>query len=213
MKSSAYVVLSRKNISNKIIYCFALLLSLTVLLIAACKSKESYQKEIKQKGLTYSIESFLERVEVGNKEIIELFMKAGMDVNAKGNYGETALMFASVHNNIELIKFLIKKGANVNAQSNDGYTALMFASSEGFLDVLKLLIENNANVNAQNNDGETALMLTSLNDKFEAAKLLIKRGADVNIKSNTGHTALEYAYLNTQMEELLLKAMAEKEKE
>jgi ankyrin repeat protein len=205
-------MLKKKDISNKIIRCFALLLSLTILLIAACRNKESYQKEIMQKGLTYSIESFLERVEVGNKKVIELFMKAGMDVNAKGNYGETALMLASVHNNIEMIKFLIKKGANVNAQSNNGYTPLMFASSEGFLDVVKLLIKNNANVNAQNNDGETALMLASLNDRSETVKLLIKKGADINIKSNAGDTAFEYAYLNSQIKELLQKAKAEKEK-
>ena len=120
-------MLKKKNISNKIIHCFALLLSLTVLLIAACKSKESYQKEIKQKGLTYSIESFLERVEVGNKEIIELFMKAGMDVNAKGNYGETALMLASLNDKVETVNLLIKKGANVNIKSNTGDTAFEYA--------------------------------------------------------------------------------------
>ena len=167
MKSSAYVVLSRKNISNKIIHCFALLLSLTVLLIAACKSKESYQKEIKRKGLTYSIESFLERVEVGNKEIIELFMKAGMDVNAKGNYGETALMLASVHNNIEIIKLLIENNANVNAQNNDGETALMLTSLNDKFEAAKLLIKRGADVNIKSNTGHTALEYAYLNTQME----------------------------------------------
>jgi ankyrin repeat protein len=204
--------LRNKNITNKIIYCFALLIILTVMLIAACKNNERYKKEIDRKGIPYSIESFLNRVEVGNKEIIELFINAGMNVNTKGNYGETALMLASVHNNIEMIKFLIEKGADINAKSNDGYTPLMFASTQGLLDVVKLLIENGANVNAQNNDGETALMLASLNDRFGAVKLLIKKGADVSLKNNAGDTALEYAYLNTQIKELLRKAMAEKEK-
>ena len=206
-------MLTKKNIPNKILYCLALLLFLAVVLIAACKNNERYKKEIERKGIPYSIESFLNRVEVGSKEIIELFIKAGMDVNAKGNYGETALMLASVHNNIEMINFLIEKGADVNGQSNAGYTPLMFASSEGLLDVVKLLIENGANVNAQNNDGETALMLASLNDKSEAVKLLIKKGADVSIKNNAGDTAFEYAYLNTQIKELLRKAKEKKEKE
>ena len=94
----------KKNIPNKIIYFFALLLLLTVVFIAACKNNEKYKKEIERKEIPYSIESFLNRVEVGNKEIVELFIKAGMDVNVKGNYGETALMLASLNDKFEAVK-------------------------------------------------------------------------------------------------------------
>lgn len=201
----------RKTILNKSIYCFALLLSLTfVALSVGCKSKESYRKELGRKGIPYSVESFLDRVGVGNKETIELFLKAGIDVNAKGNKGETALMLSAVNNNIEIVKLLIEKGANVNAKNDDGYTALMIASFKGYMDILKLLIEKGADMNAQNNNGETALMLASLNDKLDVVKMLIKKGADVNAKNNKGDTALKYAFLNTQIEELLRKAGAKK---
>jgi ankyrin repeat protein len=202
-------MLPTKKISNKSNYCFALLLSLILTtVIAGCKSKESYRKELERKGIPYSVESFLGRVGVGNKETIELFFKSGMNVNAKGINGETALMQAAVNHDIEMIKLLIDKGADVNTKNNDGYTALMFVSSNGDLEVLKLLIDKGADVNAKNNDGETALMLASLNDELEVVKMFIKKGADINVKSNKGDTALTYAFLNTQIEELLRNAGA-----
>ncbi len=117
-----------KTISNKSIYCFALLLPLILAtVITGCKNRESYKKELERKGIPYSVESFLDRVGVGNKEIIELFFKAGMNVNAKGNNGETALIQAAVNHNIEMLKMLIKKGADVNAKNNRGDTALKYA--------------------------------------------------------------------------------------
>ncbi len=113
---------------SKFLCCLAFFVSLTfVVFICGCKSKESYRKELERKGIPYSVESFLGRVGVGNKEIIELFFKAGMNVNAKGNNGETALIQAAVNHNIEMLKMLIKKGADVNAKNNRGDTALKYA--------------------------------------------------------------------------------------
>jgi len=117
-----------KTISNTLICCFVLFLSITVIgLIAGCKSRESYKNELEQKGIPYSIESFLDRVAVGNKDTIELFLKAGMDVNARGSNGETALMQAAVNNNVEIVKLLMKKGADVNVKNQKGDTALKYA--------------------------------------------------------------------------------------
>lgn len=184
-------------------------LSLVVLvLITGCKSKDSYRKELEQKGITYSAESFLSRAGFGNRETMDLFIKAGMDVNVKGQKGETALMLAAVNDNGETVKFLIEKGADINAKNDDGYTALMIASFKGDIESAKLLIAKGADMNVRNNNGETALMLAALNEKIEAVKLLVKKGADVHVKSNKGDTAMKYAFLNSQIQELLRKAGA-----
>jgi len=189
--------------------CFALLLLSTLfILILGCKDRESYKNEITSKGIPYSTDSFLNEAGAGNKERIELFIKAGTDVNAKDNNGDTALMRASADDNFGVVKLLIEKGADANSKDNDGYTALMFASSKGDLAVATLLIKKGADVNASNNAGETALMLASLKGNFDMAQLLIKKGADVNAKSNNGKTALKYSFLDTRMLELLRKAGA-----
>ena len=185
-----------------------LLLSTLFMVILGCKDKEGYKNEITSKGIPYSTDSFLNEAGVGNKERIELFIKAGMNVNAKDNDGNTALMRASADDNFEVVTLLIEKGADVNANDNDGYTVLMFASSKGNLELATLLIKKGADVNASNNAGETPLMLASLSSDFDMAQLLIKKGADVSVKSNMGNTALKYSFLDTRLSELLRKAGA-----
>jgi len=189
-----------------------ILLSLILItLTAGCKSRESYKREIERKGMTYSTESFLNNAAVGDREIAELFLKAGMDINAKGNdRGETALMIAAVSHNIELMKVFIENGADINAKDNDGYTALMFASSQGNGEVTKFLIARGADVNAQNNNGETPLMLAVLHDDLEITEILIEKGADLRIRDDKGREAIDYAFLNKPIKELLRKAMMKK---
>ncbi len=199
----------KEAVLKKTIYWFALLLLLPLcMLVFGCKDKESYREEIARKGITYSVDSFLNEVGAGNKERIELFIKAGMDINTADKNGYTALMLALMNDNPEVVKLLIEKGADVNARSNTGYTALMFVSSKGNMAATKLLIKKGADVNSKNSDGETPLMLTSLHGNVEVAKLLIANGADVNAKNNKRDTALKYAYLDKRMEELLRKAGA-----
>ena len=116
--------------------------------------------------------------------------KKGVDINAKGNYGWTALIYASVNGSLDIVKNLIKQGADINAQDDYDGTALMYASIEGYLEIVKYLIDNGADVNTQDDYGETALMYASRRGYFRIIEYLIKNGADVNIKNNKNETAL-----------------------
>ena len=96
---------------------------------------------------------------------------AGADVNAKGDYDETALMHAPT---AELTKLLIDAGADVNAKSRDGETALMHATTA---EETKLLIDAGADVNARSEEYHYTALICA--HTVEQAKLLIDAGADV----------------------------------
>jgi ankyrin repeat protein len=153
------------------------LLFILMTLVGGCKSTESYKRELEQRGTAYSVENFFNEVRAKKKEDIELFIRAGMDVNVKDAAGTPALMFAFAKHNVEIMKLLIENGAEVNAKDTVGMTGLMIASAKGNIEVAALLIEKGAGVNEKRNDGITALRFALANGSNDVAELLRRSGA------------------------------------
>jgi ankyrin repeat protein len=76
------------------------------------------------------------------KEVVELLIAKGADVNAKddqGYYLETPLHKAAFWGNTEIIEFLIAKGADVNAKSSSNSTPLDKTYASGETETANLL--------------------------------------------------------------------------
>ena len=59
-----------------------------------------------------------------NLRAVELLIKGGIDVNAKGDMGSTALHVAKYKGNDELIKFLLENGASTEIRNEFGIAPL-----------------------------------------------------------------------------------------
>lgn len=117
-----------------------------------------------------------------NENLIQLLLENGIDVNAKCNDGQTALVFACHCKNIEdipyskaIINSLIDHGANVNAKDKVGWDALMVSAFGSQAKIVKLLLKKGANVKAKSRTGLTALRLANESHNYEAYFILKKR--------------------------------------
>jgi len=119
------------------------------------------------------------------------------DVNAKGDKGNTVLMYAVRLGDKDMVKSLISQGADVNVTDNDSYTVLMKAVTSGNTDIVKLLMQAGADINAKTNNGYTALRIAVFFRHLDVIKLLIHAGIDVNAKfRNFGDTPIVLAVKN-----------------
>lgn len=156
----------------------------------------------------------------GTYEIIELLIAKGADVNVKGSYGYTALMWAA-ENSHKTVELLLKNGADVNVKGVDGMTAFIqsiFGILSGSVTtaVCDLFLEKGSNVNDQltgaDATGWSALLFASSNEKLDLVKYLILNGADINLKAKDGTSAMSLALKNKNEDIIkILKANGSKE--
>jgi ankyrin repeat protein len=158
-----------KNVSFRVV-----IMVIACAILVSCACGKDYRKVLEKKGIPFTQESFLKEVRAGSREHVELFIKAGMDINTGDKDGSSALMIASEKGFFEMAELLIKSGADVNAKNMDGYTALMYAAYKGNLQIAELLIDNKADVNARDKDGWTALRYASIQGQHDIVAILRK---------------------------------------
>jgi len=143
-------------------------------------------------------------VGAGRKDIAELLLSKGADVNAKANNGMTPLhlLAAALRHEYDkgVVELLLAKGADVNARDKDGKTPLHLAAEACHKDVAELLLANKAEVDAKDNTGKTPLHLLATAWSFQrhedykgVVELLLAKGADVNVRDKDGKTPMKMA--------------------
>ena len=189
----------------------------TAVLLGGCASveqnsqeQEAAQSQLRNAGVVFNVTSFIQEAANGNLENIKLFVKGGMDVNARSN--ETALTAASYYNKMDVVKYLVENGAKVN---NGSYydEPLIAAVRGGSFEITKYLVEHGGDVNIVGYAYVTPLFVAAEKGQAEIAEMLIKNGADVHyMQPNTGYTPLmAAAYVisgNLPVVEVLVKAGA-----
>lgn len=131
-----------------------------------------------------------------NREMVQLLLSFGANVNAKNDSGETVLMMLDDDATCDLVWDLINAGADVQVKDDAGNTALMQAATSENTETVKVLLEAGAEVNSKNNEGRTALMLAASEGQVNSVRALVLAGADINASDDDAKNALAYATEN-----------------
>ncbi len=130
----------------------------------------------------------------GRKNIVRYCVEdLNVDVNSKGENGETPLIIACKKGYDDIVEYLLTNNAKINEKMDGGSTALMFACIGGFQDIVRMLVSCDADVNLVDERANSSLILAVDNSHLEMAKMLIEAGSEIDQKNNLEETPLSIA--------------------
>ena len=114
----------------------------------------------------------------GHKDVVELLLSKGAEVNAKNRDGWTPLHEAASSGQKDVVELLLSKGAEVNAKVKDGRTPLHEAAyADRKKEVVELLLSKGAEVNAKDDEGRTPLSNGIDFYARDVVRILLQHGA------------------------------------
>ena len=117
----------------------------------------------------------------GDLETLGRLLAAGTDIDARDQYGQTALMIAAQAGKSDVVTFLVEHGALLNQTAKYGLSALMLAVIGGHLGVVKALANVGADVTIRGSGapgfaGKTAFDLAVAQGRQDIADVLRRSG-------------------------------------
>jgi len=163
-------------------------------------------------GSAFGAPAITPAVEHGNRELIEILLRAGADINARSDWwaGSFGVLDTAKP---DLVPFLLERGARldahaaarlgrlddlerfitadpsvVNARGGDGQTPLHFAAT---VDAARLLLAHGAGIDARDVDHESTPAQWMMGDRHDVATFLVTKGCQTDILMAAGLGALE----------------------
>jgi ankyrin repeat protein len=158
------------------------------------------RKDSQAKGLDE--ESLRQAAVQGNLRRARELLRAGVDVNARKQYGSPPLWHAADNGHLEVVRGLLRAGAKADRKGEYDSTPLIKAAEGGHTEVVRALIAAGANVNATYDrcmrdvyTGWTALMAAAEGGHADMVRDLLAAGASPNARTVLSFTPLLLAVL------------------
>lgn len=137
-----------------------------------------------------------------NKDLLDIMIKYGADINALDCNGLTPLNLAIDLKNVHIVQVLVDAGANVNICDANGMTLLHHAINSKDEKIAEILIKSGrADLNARDVERMTPLHRAIRVKNSNIVQMLLEAGADYTITSNGRNIyQLIYAFYSYEVE-------------
>lgn len=175
----------------------------------ASEKKEAAIQALQVRGIAVNKAGFFHALTQGNREVIDLFIRANFNVHQQDDLGTPPLLIALKLGYTVIAKILLNAGVDVNEKDRLGLAPLLVACGKptvGYKDVAATLIRKGAYVNVRDALGHTPLLLALSGGNPDIAELLIEKGADLSVYNRKQQTPLMLAQAasDTKLVDLLL---------
>lgn len=100
------------------------------------------------------------------------WLDIGAALEAKNQYGLTALSLCALNGQSEILEILLSRGAEIDTLSVYNRTPLHYAAHNGYFDCVRMLIEKGANLSIKDSTNMTAIDMATENGFSDIISLL-----------------------------------------
>lgn len=127
-------------------------------------------------------------------------IKDGADVDERNEYGQTALMLASLLSELDVSQFLLKKQASVKNKAKDGKFPLHFAVLSGEASAVKSILAAGGKTNSKDEEGNAPLHLAVLSGKLDVLQALMESQPMISTRNKSGEGIVALAVKSQNIE-------------